>query len=83
MEKTSGVCCNRKGGNLTSFFQVLGMDGPIRVIGARFSQNQLRLFVQHFQFLKQSTGSGQDMNTPRRVRAPEQTAREEYDEHLK
>jgi len=59
------------------------MHGPIRVLGAWLSQNQLRLFVQHFQFLKESTGSGHDMNVPRRVRTPGQTTQEEYDEHLK
>ncbi|HET6930630.1 MAG TPA: hypothetical protein VFI45_09945 [Candidatus Acidoferrum sp.] len=49
---------------MTSFFQVLEMRAPIHVIGERVYQNQIPLFVQHFQLLYKSTGLGQVMNVP-------------------
>ena len=56
---------------------------PIRVTGARLSQNQLRLFVPLFQFLNNETWSEKAFNRPRTVRTPEQASREGRDEHIK
>lgn len=62
--KNVGSLLHPGGGNVTSFFQVLEMRAPIHVIGERVYQNQIPLFVQHFQLLYKSTGLGQVMNVP-------------------
>src|SRR6266702_383839 len=74
--KLRGLLQPKGGGNVTSCFRVLGMRGPVRGTGARLSQNQQRLFVREFQFLRNSTGSVQARDVLCRVRTPEQATRE-------
>ena len=55
MRKLRESVASGKGGNVTSFFQVREIRGPVLAIGTRLSQSQLRLLVQNFGFLKKST----------------------------